>query len=46
VIREKTAGLDDLYLTGCDYDGIGIPDCVKASRAVADEILKSLASAN
>lgn len=37
-IRKRTATVPGLHLAGNAYDGIGIPDCVRAGRQAAAEI--------
>jgi oxygen-dependent protoporphyrinogen oxidase len=38
-IEEGLRGLPGLYVTGSAYDGVGIPDCVRQGRAVAERLL-------
>lgn len=33
-----------LFLAGCSYDGVGIPDCIRSGRAAAAKALKALAA--
>jgi oxygen-dependent protoporphyrinogen oxidase len=40
-IDERTVRLPGLWLTGNAYIGIGIPDCIRRSRQVADAITRS-----
>lgn len=38
-IKARTLAIEDLYLAGNGYDGIGIPDCVRTGRAAAKAII-------
>jgi oxygen-dependent protoporphyrinogen oxidase len=31
-----------LFLAGCSYDGVGVPDCVRQAERAADGVLESL----
>ena len=42
-IRQQAARHRGLFLTGIGYDGVGIPDCIRAAQATADATLASLA---
>lgn len=37
-IRDRAAQLDGLHLVGNAYEGVGIPDCVRLAKQVADRI--------
>jgi protoporphyrinogen/coproporphyrinogen III oxidase len=37
-VNERLASLPGLYAAGSGYDGVGIPDCVRQARKVADAI--------
>ncbi len=37
-IQSQTAALPGLHLVGNAYDGVGIPDCVRLAKAVAEQI--------
>lgn len=37
-IRQRTAQFEGLHLVGNAYEGVGIPDCVRLARQVADRI--------
>jgi oxygen-dependent protoporphyrinogen oxidase len=43
-IRRHAARHPGLFLTGNAFDGVGIPDCIRAARATADELLAHLAA--
>ncbi|AMV39623.1 protoporphyrinogen oxidase [Planctomyces sp. SH-PL62] len=42
-IRRKAARHPNLFLTGVAYDGVGIPDCIRAAEATADAVVARLA---
>ncbi|WP_165250772.1 protoporphyrinogen oxidase [Paludisphaera soli] len=42
-IRRKAARHPGLYLAGVAYDGVGIPDCIRAAEAAADAVVSRLA---
>ncbi|HMB03433.1 MAG TPA: protoporphyrinogen oxidase [Isosphaeraceae bacterium] len=42
-IRQRIAKHPRLILTGTAFDGVGIPDCVRAAQAAAEAILSALA---
>ncbi|WP_337177027.1 protoporphyrinogen oxidase [Paludisphaera sp.] len=42
-IRRKVAMHPGLFLTGVAYDGVGIPDCIRAAESTADALLDRLA---
>lgn len=42
-IRRQVARHPNLFLTGIAFDGVGIPDCVRAAEAAAEAVLASLA---
>lgn len=42
-IRRKARVHPNLFLTGVAYDGVGIPDCIRAAEATADAVLDRLA---
>ncbi|MGE5755141.1 MAG: protoporphyrinogen oxidase, partial [Planctomycetaceae bacterium] len=42
-IRHRVAKHPRLILTGTAFDGVGIPDCVRAAQAAAEAILSALA---
>jgi oxygen-dependent protoporphyrinogen oxidase len=42
-IRRKVAMHPGLFVTGVAYDGVGIPDCIRAAEATADAVLARLA---
>jgi oxygen-dependent protoporphyrinogen oxidase len=42
-IQARVAELEDLWLAGNAYDGIGIPDCIRLGRQAAKELLASRA---
>jgi oxygen-dependent protoporphyrinogen oxidase len=42
-IRRKAAKHSNLFLTGIAFDGVGIPDCVRAAESVAENVLSALA---
>ncbi|MDG3002763.1 protoporphyrinogen oxidase [Paludisphaera mucosa] len=44
-IRRKAAMHSNLFLTGVAYDGVGIPDCIRAAEATADAVVARLAAA-
>lgn len=37
-IQSQTAALPGLHLAGNAYDGVGIPDCVRLAKAIAEQI--------
>jgi protoporphyrinogen/coproporphyrinogen III oxidase len=37
-VNERLAGLPGLYAAGSGYDGVGIPDCVRQAKKVAEAI--------
>jgi oxygen-dependent protoporphyrinogen oxidase len=43
-IRRKLARHSLLFLTGIAFDGLGIPDCVRAAQATADAVINALAN--
>jgi oxygen-dependent protoporphyrinogen oxidase len=43
-IRRKLARHPRLYLAGIAFDGVGIPDCIRAAEATADALLDALAN--
>jgi protoporphyrinogen/coproporphyrinogen III oxidase len=45
-IRRHLAKYPRLQLTGIAYDGVGIPDCIRAAEATADSLLDALAAAS
>jgi oxygen-dependent protoporphyrinogen oxidase len=42
-IRRKAAKHPNLFLTGIAFDGVGIPDCVRAAESTADAVVATLA---
>ena len=42
-IRLKTARHSRLVLAGNAFDGVGIPDCIRAAQDAADSVLAALA---
>lgn len=42
-IRRQAARHPNLFLTGIAFDGVGVPDCVRAAEAAAEAVLASLA---
>jgi oxygen-dependent protoporphyrinogen oxidase len=42
-IQARVEELEDLWLAGNAYDGIGIPDCIRLGRQAAKELLASRA---
>lgn len=42
-IRRKAAMHPGLFLAGVAYDGVGIPDCIRAAETTADAVLARLA---
>ena len=42
-IKRQLARHPRLFLTGIAYDGVGIPDCIRAARTAADATLSALA---
>lgn len=40
-IQSALAGVQNLHLTGNSYEGVGIPDCVRAAKQTAKRILDS-----
>lgn len=38
-VNRRLAALPGLFALGSGYDGVGIPDCVRQARRVADEIM-------
>ena len=42
-IRQHAARHSRLFLAGIGYDGVGIPDCIRAAQSTADATLASLA---
>lgn len=40
-VEERARALPGLHLGGNGFDGIGVPDCVRRSRAIADRIAAS-----
>lgn len=44
-IRRHLAKYPRLGLTGIAYDGVGIPDCIRAAESTADTLLDALAAA-
>ena len=43
-IRARLGSLHGIYLTGNAFDGIGIPDCIRLGKQVAQQIVSSHAS--
>jgi oxygen-dependent protoporphyrinogen oxidase len=43
-IQRRISRHPRLYLTGIAFDGVGIPDCIRAAEATADRLLDSLAN--
>jgi oxygen-dependent protoporphyrinogen oxidase len=43
-IRRHLSKHPGLYLTGIAFDGVGIPDCVRAAETTADSLLDALAN--
>jgi oxygen-dependent protoporphyrinogen oxidase len=43
-IRHKLARHPRLFLTGIAFDGVGIPDCIRAAHATADAVIDALAN--
>ena len=43
-IRRKLARYPRLFLTGIAFDGVGIPDCIRAAEATAEKVLDSLSN--
>ncbi len=43
-IRRHLAKHSGLYLAGVAYDGVGIPDCVRAAELTADSVVDALAN--
>lgn len=39
-IEERVKGLSGIHLGGNGYTGIGIPDCIRRSRRIAEQIIK------
>ena len=37
-IRERVAQLETLHLVGNAYEGVGVPDCVRLAKQIADRI--------
>ena len=44
VIRRQAARHPNLFLAGIAFDGIGIPDCVRAAESTADAVTTALAN--
>jgi len=44
-IRRKLGRHPRLFLTGIAFDGVGIPDCIRAAQATADAVIETLANA-
>jgi oxygen-dependent protoporphyrinogen oxidase len=44
-IRERLATQAGLFLTGNAFDGVGVPDCVRAAQATADAVANYLSAA-
>ena len=40
-IEQRLGRIQGLYLTGNAYEGIGIPDCIRRSRAIAKRIIEA-----
>jgi oxygen-dependent protoporphyrinogen oxidase len=43
-IRRKLSKHSRLFLSGIAFDGVGIPDCIRAAEATADAVLDALAN--
>ena len=43
-IQRQAARHPNLFLTGIAFDGVGIPDCVRAAESTADALLAALAN--
>jgi oxygen-dependent protoporphyrinogen oxidase len=41
-VRAHVAAIPGLHLAGAAYDGVGIPDCVRQARQVADSVVRDL----
>ena len=39
-IEQRVKGLPGIHLGGNGYTGIGIPDCIRRSRRIAEQIVK------
>ena len=41
-IEAITKTIPGFFLTGCSYHGVGIPDCIRQGRAIADQVVDFL----
>ena len=41
-MRARAGTHPGLFLAGCSYDGVGVPDCVRQAESAADGVLESL----
>jgi oxygen-dependent protoporphyrinogen oxidase len=43
-LRSQAEAVGGLYLAGCSYDGVGVPDCIRQGQEAADRILSDFNS--
>jgi oxygen-dependent protoporphyrinogen oxidase len=41
-MRRRAKGHGSLYLAGCAYDGVGVPDCIRQGQEAAGQVLEMI----
>ena len=45
-MRQRAAALGPIYLAGCAYDGVGVPDCIRQGKEAAEALVSRFQNAS